>query len=803
MYKRQLYLLPLHYPAAPTQTEEQRIAATAGLIYVPLIMDDLMDGIRSGIQGLLDFELYDGPRPTPEGLAYSLDRELPALASRDAPDQARGQQPHMFETHRNFFVGGRELSLRISSTEHFSELALESHPTWLGLGMAAMSLLAAAIVWLLSMGRVRAELLAADMTVDLRQAKALAETALRDHRLMLDTLNQHSLVSMADTQGRLIYVNDEFCRVTGYAREALLGQSYRIVPVAAESLSVQEEALAALSQGRSWSGTAGFCDRQGQSFWAKVTIAPSLDAQGRVERFVAIQTDISTQKQLEATLALSNERFALALEGGSDGLWDRIDTHADEEWWSPQFYRLLGLEPGEVNASASQLEARLHAEDLPRHHAALQAALQDLAPYDLEFRLYIRGCGYRWFRARAKVFFNAAGQHRRMAGSLQDVHELKMAEARMKERSEQLAAIFALSPDGLVSIGTEHTVRYVSPAFTRLTGLSPEAVLDLEPGALLAMLQALGEDSDASAASPTEDGLSLNKLKQGEHSLTLMRPQHRVLSLSLHEGGAGEVSQVLMLRDITHQHEVDRLKSEFLATAAHELRTPMVSIYGFTELLISRELAPERQKQMLERIYRQSQAMIDIVNELLDLARIEERRGKDFELKHEDLKALVQQALSDFSTPDGRSAADYMAQAEPLPVHVDAMKIQQVLRNLLSNAYKFSESGQVWVRLRQAPASADAPAMACLEVQDQGRGMTPEQLARVTERFYRADSSGTILGTGLGMSIVQEIVSLHGGRLEMSSTLGAGSTIRVLLPLALGPDDLPGSSALAGESPSV
>ncbi|MCV2349997.1 CHASE domain-containing protein [Paucibacter sp. Y2R2-4] len=798
-----LYLLPLHYVGAATQSEEQRIAATAGLIFVPLVMDNLMEGIGSGIQGLLDFELYDGPALEPAGLVYSLGQELQVSRAQTARSPDKDLRGHMFQARRNFFVGGRELSLRINSTDRFAELAIESRPILTSLGAAAMSLLAAAIVWLLSMGRARAELLAEDMTLDLRQAKAVAETALRDHRLMLETLNQHSLVSMADAQGRLIYANDEFCRVTGYTREELLGQNHRIVHVVDESRAALKEGSAILAQGRSWSGAIGFCNRQGQTFWVKLTVAPSLDSQGQVERFVAIQTDISTQKQLEATLALSNERFALALEGGSDGLWDRIDTQADAEWWSPQYYRLLGLEPGEVTASASQFEERLHPDDAARHAAALVAALQNEAPYDLEIRLYIRGCGYRWFRARAKVFFNTEGQHRRMAGSLQDVHELKMAEARMKERSEQLAAVFALSPDGLVSIGTEHTIRYVSPAFTQLTGLGADAVLDLEPNALLTMLQALSRAEGTKEDTDADEVLNLNALKQGPLSLTIRTPQHRVLSLSLHEGGTGEVTQVLLLRDVTHQHEVDRLKSEFLATAAHELRTPMVSIYGFTELLITRELAPERQKQMLERIYRQSQAMIDILNELLDLARIEARRGQDFELEDTDLRVLVQQALNDFRAPEGRDAATFEGDTAPLTVHVDAMKIQQVLRNLLSNAYKFSESGQIWVRLSQRTATPDSPALACMEVQDQGRGMTPEQLARVTERFYRADQSGTVLGTGLGMSIVKEIVSLHGGQLQLSSALGEGTTITVLLPLAVTLSGQSDSSALAGENPSV
>ncbi|MFY7864069.1 CHASE domain-containing protein [Roseateles sp.] len=799
-----LYLLPLHFNGAALDTELNRVEATAGLLFVPLVVDDLMAGIGASVQGLLDFQIFDGPAGKAQSPLFELDaRNRASSQGLTRPDDEQAHK-RMFENDRSLFVGGRELGLRLRSTDTFAKLSAESHPVLVSLGAAAMSFLAATIVYLLSIGRVRAEFLAQEMTGDLRRATAQAEAALRDHRFMLDTLNQHSLVSMADPQGRLIYANDEFCRITGYSRDELLGQNHSIVAPLAESSEVLEQGRALLARGQIWSSSMGFSTKQGQALWVKLTVAPCLNEAGEIERYVAIQTDISTQKQLEESLAQGNERFTLALEGGSDGLWDRIDTHGDAEWWSPQYFRLLGLEPGEIHPSVSEFDRRLHPDDLAHTLAALADALQDIEPYDVEFRLFIRGCGYRWFRSRAKVFFDEQGQHRRMAGSLQDVHELKMAEARMKERSEQLAAVFALSPDGFVSIGTEQTVRYASPAFTHLTGISVDSVLDMEPTALLNRLCSQASDG------PTEQGfrwqeacaesLNMQTLKLGPHKLEIGSPRRRVLELSLHEGGAGEVSQVLLLRDVTHQHEVDQLKSEFLSTAAHELRTPMASIYGFTELLMTREMPAHRQKQMLEKIYRQSEAMIAILNELLDLARIEARRGQDFEFKHQTMQKLVEQVLQDFPIPENRTPPEFDPNTLPLWVHVDALKIQQVVRNLVSNAYKFSSAGtRIWVRLSQ---TTEEPPQARLEVQDQGKGMTPEQLGRVTERFYRADPSGTVLGAGLGMSIVKEIIELHGGQLRLSSEPGIGSTITVLLPLQAAPLSA-STSTLDGESPVV
>ena len=239
---------------------------------------------------------------------------------------------------------------------------------------------------------------------------------------------------------------------------------------------------------------------------------------------------------------------------------------------------------------------------------------------------------------------------------------------------------------------------------------------------------------------------------------------------------------MLYLRDVTHETEVDRLKSEFVSTAAHELRTPIASIHGFTELLRMREYPSERRQQILETIYRNSAAMIRIVNDLLDLSRLEAQRGKDFLREQGDLGEFLRQSLADHAPPPGRDAPVAPVELGALPAWFDRGKIAQVLGNLLGNAYKYSPAGGA-VRLqllREIPPGAAG--RVGFSVTDVGIGMTPAQVARIFERFYRADPSGAILGTGLGMSIAKEIVNLHGGNLTVTSALGEGTCVSVWLP---------------------
>jgi signal transduction histidine kinase len=233
---------------------------------------------------------------------------------------------------------------------------------------------------------------------------------------------------------------------------------------------------------------------------------------------------------------------------------------------------------------------------------------------------------------------------------------------------------------------------------------------------------------------------------------------------------------------VTHETLVDQMKSEFLSMAAHELRTPMASIYGFAELLLRRKLAPEKQKEVLETIHRQSERMVAIVNELLDLARIEARRGLDLEMQTLDLGALLADLIGDLRPPAERERPRFETPAQPAFVLADRNKLHQAIGNVISNAYKYS-AGDAPVQVRIVHGDA-ARSQVGVEVRDRGIGMTPAQLARIGERFFRADSSGNVPGTGLGMSIVKEILELLGGRLEMTSEAGQGTVATLWLPLS-------------------
>ncbi|MDY0107022.1 MAG: PAS domain S-box protein, partial [Giesbergeria sp.] len=203
----------------------------------------------------------------------------------------------------------------------------------------------------------------------------------------------------------------------------------------------------------------------------------------------------------------------------------------------------------------------------------------------------------------------------------------------LNERSEQLDTIFTLSPDGFVSFDQERRITFANPSFLRLTGLQASEIIGLDEKAFATRLNrqcgdrnrfpdiaVLRQARQQAAGSGTAD-------RSRRHLFELVTPAHRVLVVRIRLSEVATVSQILYFRDVTHETEVDRMKSEFLSTAAHELRTPMASIYGYTELLRLREFSAEKRGEILATVSRQAERMSDIINELLDLARIEARRG--------------------------------------------------------------------------------------------------------------------------------------------------------------------------------
>ena len=230
--------------------------------------------------------------------------------------------------------------------------------------------------------------------------------------------------------------------------------------------------------------------------------------------------------------------------------------------------------------------------------------------------------------------------------------------------------------------------------------------------------------------------------------------------------------------------EASQAKSQFLANMSHEIRTPLNGILGMASLLLRKRLPPE-EKRFAKSIERSGQTLLHLVNDILDFSKIEAGR---FELESVEFSLTetlddVVEALSSSATDKGIELVAHLADAIPARVRGDGLRIKQILMNLVGNAVKFTDEGEVVVRGRLVDSS-DAHVRVELAVRDTGIGMSPEQRARVFESFTQADASMArrFGGTGLGLTIVSHLVESMGGELNVESELGEGSTFSFVLP---------------------
>ncbi|HEY5672563.1 MAG TPA: ATP-binding protein [Malonomonas sp.] len=241
-----------------------------------------------------------------------------------------------------------------------------------------------------------------------------------------------------------------------------------------------------------------------------------------------------------------------------------------------------------------------------------------------------------------------------------------------------------------------------------------------------------------------------------------------------------ERGMVILLQDATRIRNVERMKSEFVSIAAHELRTPLTIILGYSELLLeNRTFSDVEEQEFLGVINRKAVDLSLIVDDLLDVSRIEEGRQLDLHLVKVDFGQLIERTVSEAKLLD-KQIYRFIVNLPDAPcfVSADRVRMQQVLDNLLSNAMKYSpQGGEISIDLILKNQSL------LLTVADQGIGMTDAQIERAFDRFYRAEfSDAAIRGVGLGLSIVKYIVEAHGGSVSIKSRIGQGTSITLALP---------------------
>ncbi len=348
------------------------------------------------------------------------------------------------------------------------------------------------------------------------------------------------------------------------------------------------------------------------------------------------------------------------------------------------------------------------------------------------------------------------------------------ATVELRRANEQAETILNNSPDITLLLSPAGVVERANPACKRLLGYAPLELIGQPPGVLLdagsrpALQAALSEIAEA------DEPIRLELTAGHRRGLAV---DVAVLLAPVREHG--ELTGIVCgMHNITQLKEVERMKDAFLATAAHELRTPLTTIRGFSELLLTRELSTARRRRYLSLIEEQSIQLGELIDNLLDVAKIQAGRGLLGRVELVDMQDIIRRTTGPFMESSPRHVFWFEGLDDLPPVVGDSFRLAQVVRNLVSNAVKYSpDGGAVTISARAANGTLH------IAVQDEGVGLTGEQAAHVFDRFYRADQTNSAAeGTGLGLTISQAIAQEHGGDIEVESKPGAGSTFMLNLP---------------------
>jgi PAS domain S-box-containing protein len=621
----------------------------------------------------------------------------------------------------------------------------------------------------------------------------VGETIARSMRKVREREGQYQrLVEMSDQgiweldpAGRTVFVNAQMAEMLGCSATEMVGRPF---PVDVEPLIAAPGSEIALSH------------RDGRAVLACVTMRPIEREDGSSAGAVATITDVTEARQREEALREAQARFQLAFDNAPIGI-GLVDLRGRWLQVNAAFCGILGCRPERFTSMPA--EELIHPDDVDVDLDQRRRLLAgDMAAYSVEKR-YLHADGHPvWINQSASLVRDAAGRPSYFIVEVEDISRRKADEIALQQsydlldRSQALAGIgswevdlFARSGSRLEWSRQTYRIFGVSPGdfdttFTNIEGLvHPDDRERFTAQARLART--------AAEAGESFDGFDFR----------IVRPDGALRWVWLQAGPdptrPGRI--VGFAQDITERKRVEeelkrskdeallasRMKSEFLATMSHEIRTPMNGVMGMTALLLDTELDPV-QRDYAETVERSADALLRILNDILDLSKIEAGR-LELESVPFDLGTVVADVGELYGADAVAKGLAFIVDVDPaLPAQVegDPGRVRQVLANLVSNAVKFTASGEVALKLRVKEIS-DAGVDVRIDVRDTGCGLDPSQRERLFEAFTQADASTTrrFGGTGLGLTIAQRLVRMMGGEIDVASQPNMGSVFSIELRL--------------------
>ncbi|MCH1929910.1 PAS domain S-box protein [Shewanella sp. A25] len=637
-----------------------------------------------------------------------------------------------------------------------------------------------------------------------KRTQALQQ-ALLENQALLDTINQQLHYSVTDFNGIILSVNDYFCEVSGFEREELLGHTHALLSSGEHDTAFWKSMWDQIKSGKPWHGEICNRAKNGSRIWFDTVIGPVLDEHGKIERFVALRTDITERKLIQLERNRINALLSNVLDAASEMSIIATDPEGLITVFNRGAERLLGYKADEMIGKMTPAPLHLESEVISR-----SAELSQEYDIDIEgFRTFVHKASVEGSETRVWTYIRKDGSH----------FQVSLSVTAMRDSDGEVT--------GYLGIGVDMTQmllqqRALVTASNQLTKAAEVAKLGIWTMDLLDNSLHWNDRMFAIYDQPEslrDNGLNYEHWRMRIHPDDLSEaeakfnaaiqgndeyePIFRVLttngSVRYVQAGAkierdkfGRVTRITGINiDITAQRQLEatlrqakheaeaanEAKSAFLANMSHEIRTPMNAVLGMLQLIQYTSLSVQQQGYV-SKAHTAAKSLLGLLNDILDFSKID--AGKlSLDLHPCAIELLLRDLAVVLSASHSNREVEVMFDIDsnvPSWLLADQLRLQQILINLAGNALKFTRHGQVVVSLKCLQHQQGSTRVQ-FAIEDTGIGISEEQLERIFTGFEQAESSTSrrFGGTGLGLAISKRLVELMGGQLQVSSTLGVGS----------------------------
>jgi PAS domain S-box-containing protein len=514
--------------------------------------------------------------------------------------------------------------------------------------------------------------------------------------------------------------------------------------------------------------------KNGHFIWLEISFKTTRDEEGNMLSTLSIGRDISDRKRNEENLA---EAQRIALLGSWE--WDILNEHV---FFSDQVYRVYDMDPKLKLVTPREALQLLHGNSQHELIEGIKQAFHS-GSFNMEFPHTHADGSIKFLNLRGVVSYDEHGIPSRMNGTVQDITERKMFESKLQESIERYTSLKKYNHDAVISLDLQGNIINANNMAQKLTGYQIQEMA----GESLSRL--IGTDNLQRILTEPVDDLSTEKnidkiYHKDGHTVEVLTTIAPIIITG------NIVGYYVIAKDITEEKKLllakeaaertNKTKSEFLAMMSHEIRTPMNGVIGMTDLLMESTDLNSEQREYVEIIRKSGSSLLSIINDILDFSKIESGKTdlQEGPLNVRQCIAETVDILSSKAISKHLTITSFVSPDIPEQLKGDSERLKQVLRNLIGNSIKFTESGGVTIKvnkLSQKPCSLQLEFV----VEDTGIGIPLEHRGQLFEPFYQLDHFMTRQheGTGLGLAICKRLVSLMDGQIWIKSEEGPGLTV--------------------------